>query len=89
MNTCKTIDYKISIYPTIVPSPSEVVLSARIILPDNNALVVQQVISREKLEYYGDKMAKTAAQNFVDQISRELSIRLTREATQEINNQTY
>ena len=87
MNTCKTIDYKISIYPTIVPSPSGIVLSARIILPDCNALIVQQMISREKLKYYGDKMAKEVAQNFADEISRELSIRLVREATEEIDKQ--
>ena len=87
MNTCKTIDYKISIYPSIVVHPTDVVVSARIVLPDKNTLFVQSVEARDNLVYYGERMVKVFTENFVDQISREISLRLRDEVKQDINKQ--
>ena len=87
MNTCESIDYKISIYPSIVVHPTDVVVSARITLPDKNTLYVQSVESRDNLVYYGERMVKVFVENFVDQISREISLRLRDEVKQDINKQ--
>lgn len=89
MNTCETIDYKISIYPSIVVHPTDVVVSARIVLPDKNTLVIQSVESRENLVYYGERMVKAFAENFISQISREIHLRLMDEVKQDINKQMY
>ena len=87
MNACSTIDYKISIYPSIVVHPTDVVVSARIVLPDKNTLFVQSVETRDNLVYYGERMVKVFTENFVDQISREISLRLRDEVKQDINKQ--
>ena len=87
MNTCETIEYKISIYPSIVVHPTDVVVSARITLPDKNTLYVQSVERRDNLVYYGERMVKVFVENFVDKISREISLRLRDEVKQDINKQ--
>ena len=89
MEKGKTIDYKISIYPSIELHPTEVRLSARINLPDKTTLVAQCAESRDDLVYYGERMINAFAENFVAQISREIHLRLTDEVKQEINKQMY
>ena len=87
MNTCKTIDYKISIYPSIVPHPCDVILNARIVLPNNNTLCIQEVISRSHLQYGGDIMSDKVASEFARKISSEISAFIRDEAKQDINRQ--
>lgn len=87
MNTCKTIDYKISIYPSIVQNPYDVILCARIVLPNNNSLCVQEVISKSQLQYGGNRMSDTVASEFARKISSEISAFIRDEAKQDINRQ--
>lgn len=87
MNDYKTIDFKISICPTIVPSPNGVLLMARIYLPNKNVILVQQEISREELHRYGDAYADRAAEAFTRKVSSEISTYIQVEAKQDIYNQ--
>ena len=87
MNDYKTIDFTISILPTIVPRPTEVTLTARIYLPDKNVLCIQQAISRGDLQRYGDAFADRAAEAFARKISSEISTYIKTEAKKEIDNQ--
>ena len=86
MNTCKAIDYKISIYPTIVPHPSEIVLTARILLPDNKAIQVQLVADKCKLDYKIDA-AERLAEVFTPKIAKEISALIKNDAKQDIDKQ--
>lgn len=87
MNTCKTIDYKISIYPSIASTPYEVILTARVVLPDNNILYVQETVSRGHLEYGGDVAIEKASAAFAERLSGEIYHRIRNEARQEIYRQ--
>lgn len=87
MDTYDTIDFKISICPTIVPSPRGVLLMARICLPNKNVLLVQQEISRGELHRYGDAYADRAAEAFTRKVSSEISTYIQVEAKKEIYNQ--
>lgn len=89
MNTCKTIDYKISIYPSIVPHPTEVILNARIVLPNKNTLCVQESASRYQLQSDGERMVEIMSQAFTERISREISNLISNDVKQDINNQMY
>ena len=87
MNDYKTVDFKISIFPTIVPRPYGVMLMARISLPNKNVLLVEQDISREQLHMYGDAFADLAAEAFTRKVSSEISTYIQTEVKQEIYNQ--
>lgn len=87
MNTCDTIDYKISIYPSIVPNPYDVILHARVFLPDNNVLCVQEKVSRQELEILGDIGIERAASVFANKLSSEIYHRIRHEARQDIHRQ--
>lgn len=87
MNTCDTIDYKISIYPTIVSNPYEVILHARLFLPDNLVLCFQEAISRQELEKLGDVGIERVSAVFASKLSEEIFHRIRNEAKQEIYKQ--
>ena len=87
MNDYKTIDFKISICPTIVPRPNGVMLMAKISLPNKNVLLVKQDISRESLHRCGDAFADMVVEAFTRKISSEISTYIQLEAKQEIYNQ--
>ena len=87
MNTCDTIDYKISIYPSIVHNPNEVILNARVFLPDNIVLCVQETIRRYELRILGDAGIERVSAVFASKLSEEIYRRIRYEAKQEIYKQ--
>ena len=91
MNTCKTIDYTIRIFPEIVHNPYDIVLDAKIELPNRAILCVQEVISIDSIRFSNNKerMARMAAETFTKKISDAISEQVRGVAMNQIEERLY
>lgn len=67
----------------------DVILNARIVLPNKNTLCVQEIVSRDMLQSGGEWMTERVSQAFAEKISREISNLINDEAKQDIQKQMY
>ena len=74
MNSDKPIDFKISIYPQLIPIP-DVSLSARVIRPDNCVVAYEEHVSRYHLleaRYSRMNVEEIIASRMAEHICRDL-----------------
>lgn len=91
MNTCKTIDYTIRIFPEIIHNPNEIVLDAKIEMPTRIVLSVREIVSMDMIRYSSNEehVARIAAEAFAKKISDAISEQVRGVAMNQIGERLY